>query len=84
MLLGEGRVNDVAAKAHWADDDLSECLNKDALWGFTIRASGELEKTSREWVDDPVLYCLFVMIFAGFLSFSFYVPSAHSFNFAQP
>ena len=61
MLLKGDDAGDVTARALWANDDLSECRNEDALWGYAIRASGELEKTSREAVDDPVLYRLFRM-----------------------
>ena len=61
MLLGEGLTGDANTRAHWANDDLSECPNEDALWGFAIHASGELERSSREKVDDSVLYCLFHM-----------------------
>ena len=61
MLWKGGSAGDVTTRALWANDDLSECHNEDALWGYTIRTSRELEKTSREAVDDPVLYCLFRM-----------------------
>ena len=61
MLLGEGLTGDANTRAHWANDDLSECPNEEALWGFAIRTSGELERSSREKVDDSVLYCLFHM-----------------------
>jgi len=61
MLLREDHTRDITARVHWANDELSECHNEDALWGFAIRASGELEKTTKEKADDPVLYCLFCM-----------------------
>src|SRR6267378_2343725 len=61
MLLKGADAEDVTTRVLWANDDLSECHNEDALWGYTIHASGELEKTSREAVDDLVLYCLFCM-----------------------
>ena len=61
MLLGERLVGDANARVLWANDDLSECPNEDVLWGFAIRASGELKRSSREKVDDSVLYHLFHM-----------------------
>jgi len=61
MVVRETHAGDATARALWANDSLSECRNEDALWGFAIRASGELEKTSQEEVDDLVLYRLFRM-----------------------
>ena len=61
MLLKEIHAGDATARVYWVNDDLSDCPNEDALWGFAARASGELEKTPREKVDDPVLYRLFRM-----------------------
>ena len=59
MLLGGIHTRDATTRAHWANNDLSECHNEDALWGYAICASGELEETTKEKVEDPVLYCLF-------------------------
>ena len=59
MLLGEDRADDEAARAQWTLDSLPECHNDDALWGFAIRSSVELEKTPIYCMDDPVLYRLF-------------------------
>jgi len=61
MLLGEVHTRDTTARAHWANDGLSECHNEDVLWGYAICTSGELEKTTKKKVDDPVLYHLFCM-----------------------
>ena len=61
MLLGERLVEDASTRAYWANDNLPECPNEDTLWGFAIHASGELERSSRETVNDLVLYCLFHM-----------------------
>ena len=61
MVLKETLAGNTTARAHWANDSLSECNHEDALWGFAIRASEELEKTLQTQVDDLVLYRLFHM-----------------------
>ena len=61
MVLKETLAGNATARAHWANDSLSECNNEDTLWGFAIQASEELDKTSQTQVDNLVLYHLFHM-----------------------
>ena len=63
MLLGEDQEENDATRAHRERDCLSDCDSDDALWGFAIRSSSELEKTTLDRVDDPVLDRLFRMGF---------------------
>ena len=57
VTVGDGSV----AQARWQRDTLDECHNDDTLWGYAIRSSEELRKTTPEELGDPVLWRLMQM-----------------------
>jgi hypothetical protein len=45
----------------WERDNLGECHNDDALWGYIIRVAEEFRIHNPQQWNDPVLHRLFMM-----------------------
>jgi hypothetical protein len=60
-LPNEEGWDDAAKLNRWRLDQLMECSDRDALWGYAVRLHSVLQRMDRPLLHDPVLFRLLQM-----------------------